>query len=203
MKPDEKKIITRRSSSRRHDATPNGWAWVRQTLYRMTVPGGLLLLVSGVLGAVGIFSGPATARVAAYCPYIIFGAGLLLSAVFRRSRLFFAFLGFSLAQIALAWIIPTQGSPEVRRVMLDAIAFLLPINLVILALVGDRGIVSPAGPRWLASIAAQACGVAALCWPGVAHMVGRLDKDFLPAGLTAWSRISSPALVVFAVAAIV
>ena len=203
MKPDEKKIITRRSSSRRHDATPNGWAWVRQTLYRMTVPGGLLLLVSGVLGAVGIFSGPATARVAAYCPYIIFGAGLLLSAVFRRSRLFFAFLGFSLAQIALAWIIPTQGSPEVRRVMLDAIAFLLPINLVILALVGDRGIVSPAGRRWLASIAAQACGVAALCWPGVAHMVGRLDKDFLPAGLTAWSRISSPGLVVFAVAAIV
>src|SRR5229473_1091624 len=120
MKPDEKKIITRRASSRRHDATLSGWAWVRQTLYRMTVPGGLLLMVSG----------------------------LLLSAVFRRSRVFFAFLGFSLAQIALAWIVPAQGSPEVRRIMLDTISFLLPVNLVILAFVDDRGIVSPAGRKW-------------------------------------------------------
>ncbi len=128
---------------------------------------------------------------------------MLLSAVFRRSRLFFAFLILSLAQIAVAWIVPAQDSPEVRRVLLDAIAFLLPANLVILAFVGDKGIVSPAGRKWLISIAVQVGCVAILCWSRMAHVAAVLDKDFLPAGITGWSKISSAALVAFAVAAIV
>src|SRR5258708_3072442 len=203
MKPAEKKVVTKRSANRRHDVAVNGWPGVRQVLYRIAVPGGLLLLVSGVVGAMGVLSGPSVTRVAGYCPYVVFIAGLLLSAVFRRSRLFFAFLVLALAQSAIAWIIPAQSSPEVRRILLDAVGFLLAINLAVLAFTGDMGIVSPAGRRRLALIALQAFGVATLSWPSSAHTVALLDKNFLPAGLAAWSTISSSALVVFVVAAIV
>ncbi|HJX84007.1 MAG TPA: GGDEF domain-containing protein [Candidatus Angelobacter sp.] len=195
--------MTKRSATRRHDFAASGWSWVRQILYRIAVPGGLLLLVAGVLGATGVLSGPAVSGVAGYCPYVVFAAGLLLSAVFRRSRLFFSFLVLALAQSAVAWIIPAQGSLEVRRVMLDAVGLLLPINLVALAFTGDKGIVSPAGRTRMALIALQAFAVATLSWPSLAHAAASLDKDFLPARLAAWSVISSSALVVFVVAAIV
>lgn len=203
MKPADKKAMTKRSSNRRHELAMSGWPGVRQILYRIAVPGGLLLLVAGVLGVTGVLSGRSVTRVAGYCPYVIFTAGLLLSAAFRRSRLFFAFLVLALAEIAIAWIIPAQSSLEVRRVMLDAVGLLLPINLVVLAFTGDMGIVSPAGRRRFALIALQAFGVAILSWPGAAHTVALLDKNFLSARFTAWSTISSSVLVVFVVAAII
>src|SRR5258708_20144319 len=123
MKPAEKKVVTKRSANRRHDVAVNGWPGVRQVLYRIAVPGGLLLLVSGVLGAMGVLSGSSVTRVAGYCPYVVFIAGLLLSAVFRRSRLFFAFLVLALAQSAIAWFIPAHTFPQLPPLLLTAVAF--------------------------------------------------------------------------------
>ena len=64
---------------------------ILKIFYRLTVPGGLLLLISALLVRAGFMSDAQTPFVQFYA-YFVFGVGLLLSAFFKRSRLFFAIL---------------------------------------------------------------------------------------------------------------
>src|SRR4051794_41701414 len=78
-------------------------------------PGGLLLLASALALSVGLLqSSPAFWH--AY-PYVVFGAGLGLSAMFNRSRLFFALLIVALSDRALVWLAPrlsqAGGAPPI------------------------------------------------------------------------------------------
>src|SRR6476659_10981223 len=74
-------------------------------LYRLTLPGSLLLVFSTLLIRVGVLADPQTPLVK-FFPVVVFGIGLAVSAFFRRSRLFFALLMMGLAQSAFAWIMP-------------------------------------------------------------------------------------------------
>ena len=78
-----------------------------------------------------------------FLPIVVFGVGLALSAFFRRSRLFFALLALTLAQSAFAWVMPhlSAGSATITA---NSIAILLPLNLLVLAFLRERGIISPA-----------------------------------------------------------
>ena len=60
-------------------------------LYRLTLPGSLLLVFSALLIRVGVLADP-QAPIVRFYPVAVFGMGLALSAFFRRSRLFFALL---------------------------------------------------------------------------------------------------------------
>jgi diguanylate cyclase (GGDEF)-like protein len=128
---------------------------------------------------------------------------MLLSAVFRRSRLFFAFLVLVLAESAAEWVAPAQRPAESRRVMLHALALLLPLNFLVLAFSRDRGIVSRVGKRWLVAIGVQIVMIASLCVGRAAHIVARVDRDFMPKRFTDWSGIAQPVLVVYLVAAVI
>src|SRR5947209_8933861 len=103
-------------------------------------PGGLLLLASALALSVGLLqSSPAFWHT---YPYVVFGAGLLLSAIFNRSRLFFALLIVAVSDRTLVWLAPRLSQAGVHRTIVDAIAILLPINLLVLSFIRDRGIVS-------------------------------------------------------------
>src|SRR6266404_1037850 len=101
-------------------------------LKRVALPGGLVVLIAILVTTLGVFAPAPAERVVRYFPYIILGAGLLLSAVFRRSRLFFAFLVLVLAESAAEWVAPAQSSAEARRGMRHLVALLLPVNFVVL-----------------------------------------------------------------------
>jgi len=122
-------------------------------LYRLTLPGSLLLVFSALLIRVGILAEP-QASLVKFLPVVVFGVGLTLSAFFRRSRLFFALLALTLAQSTFAWVMPhlSAGSAKITA---SAIAILLPLNLLVLAFLRERGIISPAGRRRLAMVALQ------------------------------------------------
>ena len=60
-----------------------------QVLYRLTVPGGIILAMTFSLARLGVVAGVEGRRIHLYCA-IIFAVALILSAVFRRSRLFLA-----------------------------------------------------------------------------------------------------------------
>ncbi|HWX53849.1 MAG TPA: GGDEF domain-containing protein [Verrucomicrobiae bacterium] len=194
--------MPRRHSKQQIDTGANAWTVLHEAAYGLVVPGGLLLVVAVVLARLELFSSPTAARIVGYCPYVVFGAGMLLSAIFRRSRLFFAFLALGVAGVALIWVQPELATKETRKMLLDAIALLLPLNLMTLAFLRERGIVSAAGRRRFAAIAAQIAVVWLLCQPAVMRVVAPLDRDFLR-GLTDGSRISQPSLVAFLIAAIV
>jgi diguanylate cyclase (GGDEF)-like protein len=89
---------------------------------------------------------------------------------------------------------------ESAKIVANAIAILLPLNLLVLAFLRERGIISPAGRRRLAMVALQVMSVAILCMPAVAHIAAQLRRAFIPLIFSQWSRLSQPALLAFILA---
>ena len=170
-------------------------------IYRLAVPGGIVLLVAFLLLRMGIISS-SDSRQAQLYPAIIFLICLVLSATFHRSRLFLATLVVALAHAALVWLAP-RVSPEPQQVLLNAIALLLPLNLLAFSFLQERGLISPAGERRLAFICVQCLAVVILMLPRFAHVAAFLDYHFLPHRLSSWSRIPQPALAAFLIAWVV
>lgn len=170
-------------------------------LYRLTLPGSLLLVISALLIRVGVLSDHKSPAVQ-FFPLVVFGIGLALSAFFRRSRLFFALLMLGIAQSAFAWIIP-HLSPASASITANGIGLLLPLNLLALAFVKERGIISPAGRRRLGIIAGQIAAVALLCLPMFGKAAVQIGRAFAPLALSKWSGLSQPALAAFILAAAV
>lgn len=164
-------------------------------LYRLFLPGGLLLVFAAVLVRLGLLADPNSPLVL-FVPLMIYGAGLGLSAYFRRSRLFFATLLLALSGVMLVWVapfIPTEAS----HITANAVAFLIPVNLLVLAFLKERGIVSRSGRKRLAIGAVQVIAVAALCLPFMVRAAEFLERQFVPHELSDWSHLSQPALLMF------
>jgi diguanylate cyclase (GGDEF)-like protein len=173
-----------------------------QILYRLTVPGGLLLLISALLVHTG-FLGDARTPFVQFYAYFVFGLGLLLSAFFKRSRLFFALLVVILAERTVAWFAPKFLSAATSHGVFEAIALLLPLNLVALTFMRDRGIISPAGRQRIIFLAVQIFAIMILVsLPKQVHAAALLDRTFVDKHFVEWSSISQPGLVAFVVAAV-
>lgn len=172
-----------------------------RAISQLLLPGGLLLLAAVIAIREGALQG-AAAFVWRDYPYLIFGAALLVSAIFNRSRLFFAVLIVALSDRALLWLAPRLASAGIHRTIFDAIALLLPLNLLALSFMRDRGIVSPRGRRRIALIAAQLAIVALVIFiPSVQVRAGTLmHNDMVPKQYSEWSHMSQPALLVFLLA---
>lgn len=173
-------------------------AKIFKILYRLTLPGSLLLIISALLIRVGVLSDPKSSIVR-FFPVVVFGTGLTLSAFFRRSRLFFALLALTVAQSTFTWVVP-RLSPETARITANAVALLLPLNLLVLAFVKERGIISPTGRKRLAIVALQILAVWILCLPSFSPAAEQLGRVFAPLALSNWSGLSQPALVTFLLA---
>lgn len=169
-------------------------------LYRLTMPGGLLLLVSAFLVHTGPLATSETPFVRFYA-YVVFGIGLVLSVAFRRSRLFFAVLVIVLAERTLTWFAPKFLSERVGNILFDSVALLIPLNLLVLSFLRDRGIISPVGRRRLVAVALQVGAIAVLCMPGQAHAAALLDRALVDPNLAHWNNIPQTALLMFLVAA--
>lgn len=170
-------------------------------LYRLTLPGGLLLVFAAMLVRLGLLA-DATSPLVRFVPLMIYASGLGLSAYFRRSRLFFATLLLAIGGGTLAWVAPFV-SARAAHVMANAAAILLPANLLVLAFVKERGIISRTGRRRLLIGAAQVIFVAALCMPLLDWVAAYLEGPYLPVLLSAWSHLSQPALASFFLSAVV
>ena len=129
-------------------------------------------------------------------------AGLLLSAVFRRSRLFFAVVIVSLGYFTVGWLVPRMPSPLIAQVMVNATAALMALNLAALSLLRDRGVISPPGLRRLLMLAAQAAAVVLISLPGQARAAQLFERSLVEQRFTQWSRISQPVMIVFLAAAV-
>ena len=180
-----------------------------RTLYRLTIPGGVLLLACVVAVQAGGFKNAST-TFWLYYPYAVFGTALVLSAIFNRSRLFFAVLVLALADRALVFWAPTISSLRVQHTLFDAITLLVPLNLVALSFVRDRGIVSPKGRRRIGLIVVQIVLVAVVLFVHPAQVLTEktVHNAIVPqqysdwSHLSEWNHISQPALLVFAVSGI-
>jgi diguanylate cyclase (GGDEF)-like protein len=175
---------------------------IGKVLYRLTLPGGLLLVAATGILRSGMLANSAEAVL--FLPAAIAVAGLVLSAVFRRSLLFFAMLVLGTAQAALAWTVPNL-SFRTGQTLFNVIAILVPLNLVVLAFVRERGIISAAGRRRLALVASEIIVAGLVCLPQLTPIAGWLDRAFLPepvSSWSSWSHLSQPGLVAFVLAGV-
>lgn len=172
-----------------------------RAVYRLMIPGGLILLVSALAMQSAKTQGMAPSFWH-YYPYVIFGIGLLLSALFNCSRLFFALLIVGVSDRALMWLAPRLSSTGVHKIIFDAVALLLPLNLLALYFMRDRGIISPRGRRRVAFILAQMIfvGLVVLIHPIQVRAASLMQGEIVPKGYSDWSRLSQPALLVFLLA---
>ena len=170
-------------------------------LYRLIVPGGIILLLAFLLVRLGIITSTENRHVNLF-PAIILAISVILSAAFHRSRLFLAALVLALSHAALVWVSP-RVSPGAQQILFNAIAFLVPLNLLVFSFLHDRGIISPAGERRLAFICIQGLFVGSLLLPRFGHLAALLDRQFAAPFLSHWSRIAQPALAAFIFAVLV
>jgi len=134
-------------------------------LKSLLVPGGLLLLVAAVLLRSGVV--PISASAIAFYYYSVFAAGVVLAWRFHSSQVLFGLVFLFLANRAVEFFSSSHAvSAGPGRIAFEAIAFLLPINLVALSLSRERGLrLSAVGSR-LGSLFVQSVFVAVICSPG-------------------------------------
>ena len=154
---------------------------------------GVLLLATVVY--VSLWPLPDTTR---FLPYAVFTAGLLMSWRFRRSRLLFGLLVLGFADRALVLI--GSQPPDGGSAAFQAVALLLPVNIAGLALVAERGTLTPVGMRRLALILLQVAVVVALWGSEPPWIASLLNVASLPSVWFDWTPVSQPALTAAAVA---
>src|SRR5467141_2274125 len=104
------------------------------------VPEVLILVAAALLLTMPSLRGTVTGLATVF-PFAVVAAALLLGWRFNRSRLVFA-----IALLALTEYLLLKGVDTPReRVYFNAMTFLLPINLALVALLPDRGTLTPPG----------------------------------------------------------
>jgi len=126
-------------------------------------------------------------------PFTVAAAALLLGWRFNRSRLVFA-----IALLALTEYILLQGADTQReRLLYHAMTFLLPINLALVALLPERGTITPAGLlRWIL-LGIQVMIVLFLAQSFPDKILKFLTTHLLPGSLTRWTPLQQPAIIAF------
>src|SRR5262245_12600650 len=126
-------------------------------------------------------------------PFTVLAAALLLGWRFNRSRLVFA-----IALLALTEHLLLKGTGGPRdRFFFHALTFLLPINLALVALLPERGTLTPAGlMRWIL-LGVQAMVVVFLAQAFPDKILTFLTAHIAPARWTAWTPVQQPAILAF------
>jgi diguanylate cyclase (GGDEF)-like protein len=156
------------------------------------VPEGLILLAAALLVALPSLEGTALGVASVY-PFTVLAAALLLGWRFNRSRLV-----FTIALLVAAEVVVTAGLETPRdRVIFHATTFLLPINLALVALLPERGTITPAGiVRWVL-LAVQVILVLFLAQSFPDPTLRILTTRVLPEAWTAWTPLAQPAILAF------
>jgi diguanylate cyclase (GGDEF)-like protein len=172
------------------------------TLKSLFVPGGILLLVAVILLSGGFLSISAAAVEFYY--YLVFAAGIVLAWRFHSSRVLFALIMLLLGHRAIEFFSAGRAvAIGPGRIAFEAIAFLLPINFIVLSLGHERGMSIPAVTPRLVLLFLESVFVAVICRPGETTGPAFLRVAFLSRSLFHWTKIPQLALLAFAAAFVV
>lgn len=170
-----------------------------KTVYSLTLPGGLLLLTFTLLLQYSLLPQATAMR---WYAVIIFAAASVMGWRFNRSRVLFTVVALGAACVTFAFLLP-EFPADSRRTVLDAIMFLLPLNILALAWVKERGNNSSVLRLCAAGIGLQILAVAWASTYGNAFAGPILRLTFIDYDYSAWSRIPQPAMLTFLSALIV
>jgi diguanylate cyclase (GGDEF)-like protein len=165
-----------------------------------SIPGGLVLI--GLSWTISHTQAvPASAAdFIRYAPWVVFGVGLLLSAIFHRARIFHSLLLLISCNLALVLTADRLSAPA-SDVLVRLIGLALPLNLVLIAFLPESGIFSRQGLLRVSVFALEAAAAAIGIRYYAAAILHNLDRPFvlwLP--FNNFSRLPHSVLVAFTLA---
>ena len=173
-----------------------------RTLYSIFVPGGFLVLGTAILLQRGVLTKALPWLVHAY-PYIVLIAGGLVAWRFNRSRLALVILILALASISLVLFAGgSAASVGGKLIVYNAVSILLPLNLIVLSLIKERGF--KAWQTWqgkwpLGMILFQVLVVVPICLFPKLGLRAHLEYSFIKRPFFGLP-LSQPALIAFGAA---
>ncbi|MSR24618.1 MAG: GGDEF domain-containing protein [Nitrospiraceae bacterium] len=133
--------------------------------------------------------------------YLVLAVGILLGLYVRHSRILFAMLLLALADLALLHLAAgAAASTDVGRVMFNAVALLLPLNLLALSLITERSLLISREFARLILVLLQVFFVSWIGLPENVDFAAALESSFIAPRYTAWTPVAQPALVAFGAA---
>ncbi len=161
-------------------------------IFSKLVPEVPILVAATLLVTMPALHGTATGLATVF-PFTVAAAAMLLGWRFNRSRLVFA-----IALLALTEFLLLKGVDVPRdRLFFHAMTFLLPINLALVALLPERGTLTPAGLlRWV-FLCVQVLVVVFLAQSYPDKALKFLTTRLLPARFTAWTAVQQPSILAF------
>jgi diguanylate cyclase (GGDEF)-like protein len=121
---------------------------------------------------------PSTAELLKFAPFVIFGVGLSLSALFHRSRIFHALLVLAVASLSLA-LGAHRLNAATFELLVKGVALLLPINLILTSYLPESGVFTRSGLGRLGFLAAEAVLLAVACRFYLVKSLAIVDRPFI------------------------
>jgi len=169
-------------------------------LSKLVLPGVVLLLAALLLQRSDDVADSLLPLVPAYS-YAVAVVGLFLGWRFARSRIVFAIVLLALADRALLEFAAGDAAVDgMDRVVFNAVALLLPLNLVAFAMMPDRGVFSLRSLLPPIPLLLQVLLVAWVVRSEHRELVAWLEYPIVDPGHVTWTAVSQPALIAFGLA---
>ncbi len=169
-------------------------------LSKLVLPGVVLLLAALLLQLSDGVADSLLPLVPAYS-YAVAVVGLFLGWRFARSRIVFAIVLLALADRALLEFAAGEAAVDgMDRVVFNAVALLLPLNLVAFAMMPDRGVFSLRSLLPPIPLLLQVLLVAWVVRSEHRELVAWLEYPIIDPGHVTWTAVSQPALIAFGLA---
>jgi len=173
-----------------------------RSAFSLFIPGGLLLVAAVISVQLGGLAGWLP-KIAKFYPYAMMVVAVLFGLRFNRSRLIYGVLAIILADRILVFLGGSEsGAGKYLVLAEDAIAFLIPLNLMVFSIIKERGILTLSGVGRLLLILIQPVVVALICDYQYAPISSYLHTASLSMPVEGY-RLSRPALLISAVAFVV
>lgn len=171
-----------------------------QTLLSFFVPGGVLVLAISFLLLRGLPTLTLPLLIRIY-PYVVLAAGIWFGWRFNRSRLIFVILVLAFADRSLLIFAEGSGaSVGAGRIVYNAVCILLPLNLVVISLIKERGFITWHGKWPLGMILVQIIAVTLICVWKQLNFSPYLEYSFIKLRLFNLIPMAQPGLLAFGVA---
>jgi diguanylate cyclase (GGDEF)-like protein len=166
-------------------------------LYAVIGPGGLVLLAAVGFLRPGGLPGWIQPLVSGL-PLLVLAFGLVFGMLLNCSRIILAMVLLTVVDRTLV-LSPSGGeaASEIGRMLFQATAFLLPLNVLGLSLLGECGLISTQARIGLAALLIQTLIVAGLCRLDPTAVAYALESGYLDASWFAWTPLGQPALLSF------
>jgi diguanylate cyclase (GGDEF)-like protein len=158
---------------------------MRRLLLLLAVPAGVLALAFLLGQRLDRLPAPLLAPLP-FLPEWVALLGMVLAGVFNRSRMLFLLAVVALMQITIHRVLPLAGAVgSDPGAVYQALCLLIPINFVVFASLGERGLVTWRGALRFAFLALQIGLVAWLATerPAWLHALAALRTELIPGGL--------------------